>query len=121
MALKNILFVVNDIEQSVRFYKELFGLHVIRNFGNNVILSEGLVLQERKSWEELIGMESSKGGNDAVLYFVENDLESFAEKLKNYSLDIQYVHELKEYSWGQRAIRIYDPDMHMIEIGESMV
>lgn len=120
MALKNILFVVNDIEKSVRFYKELFGLQVIRDFGNNVILSEGLVLQERKSFEELIGKEISSGGNDAALYFVESDLEAFAEKLKNSFLDVQYVHELKEYDWGQRAIRIYDPDQHMIEIGEMM-
>ena len=120
MALKNILFVVNDIEKSVAFYKELFGLQVIRDFGNNVILSEGLVLQERKGFEELIGKDVSSGGNDAVLYFVENDLEAFAEKLKNGSFEIQYVHELKEYSWGQRAIRIYDPDLHMIEIGEMI-
>lgn len=118
MALKNILFVVNDIEKSVSFYKELFGLQVIRDFGNNVILSEGLVLQERKSWEELIEREISPGSNDAVLYFVENDLVAFAEKLEKSSFEIQYVHPLKEYAWGQRAIRIYDPDMHMIEIGE---
>lgn len=118
MALKNILFVVNDIEKSVGFYKELFGLQVIRDFGNNVILSEGLVLQERQSFEALIGRETSQGSNDAVLYFVESDLEAFAEKLKNSSYEIQYVHELKTYDWGQRAIRIYDPDQHMIEIGE---
>lgn len=118
MALKNILFVVNDIEKSVGFYKELFGLQVIRDFGNNVILSEGLVLQERRSFEELIGKKVSRGGNDAVLYFVESDLDAFAEKLKNSSFEIQYVHELTTYEWGQRAIRIYDPDQHVIEIGE---
>ena len=118
MALKNILFVVSDVEKSVAFYKEFFGLQVIRDFGSNVILSEGLVLQERKTFEELIGREVSQGGNDAVLYFVESDLDAFAEKLKNSSLPIQYVHELKEYAWGQRAIRIYDPDQHVIELGE---
>lgn len=25
-----------------------------------------------------------------------------------------------EHSWGQRVVRIYDPDGHMIEVGESM-
>ena len=53
-----------------------------------------------------------------MLYFVESDLEAFAEKLRKSSFEIQYVHELKTYAWGQRAIRIYDPDQHMIEIGE---
>lgn len=48
MKLKNILIVVNDIEVSKRFYKSLFGLDVVTDFGGNVILTEGLVLQERK-------------------------------------------------------------------------
>ena len=29
MKLKNVLIVVNDMERSIRFYKELFGLQVI--------------------------------------------------------------------------------------------
>lgn len=52
MKLKNILLIVNDIEKSKKFYRELFGLEVIRDFGENVILTEGLVLQERTVWEE---------------------------------------------------------------------
>ena len=55
MRLKNILIVVKDIEKSKAFYKDLFGLQVIADFGENVILSEGLVLQERKIWEKAIG------------------------------------------------------------------
>ena len=54
MKLKNILFVVNDIEKSKCFYKELFGLYVVADFGENVILSEGLVLQEKKLWQKFI-------------------------------------------------------------------
>ena len=27
---------------------------------------------------------------------------------------------MKEHHWGQRVVRIYDPDGHVIEIGESM-
>ena len=118
MVLKNILLVVEDIEKSVAFYKQLFGLQVIRDFGNNVILTEGLVLQEKKSWETLIGKEASFGGNAAELYFVEADLEGFQRKLDDSEIEINYVHRLKTYEWGQRAIRIYDPDGHMIEIGE---
>ena len=37
MKLKNILFVVNDIEKSKKFYQELFGLRVITDFGENVL------------------------------------------------------------------------------------
>ena len=119
MRLKNILLVVEDVERSIAFYKELFGLQVIRRFDGNVILTEGLVLQERKVWENLVGQQINYQGNATELYFIENNLEGFQEKLEECSFEIKYVHKLKEYSWGQKAIRIYDPDGHMIEIGET--
>ena len=33
---------------------------------------------------------------------------------------MDYVHPVKEHSWGQRVVRIYDPDKHIIEIGENI-
>ena len=33
---------------------------------------------------------------------------------------IEYVHPLMEHNWGQRAIRLFDPDHHIIEVGENM-
>ena len=119
MRLKNILLVVEDIEKSVAFYKELFGLNVVTDFDGNVILTEGLVLQDRKIWERLVEREVTYGGNASELYFIENDLEGFQEKLDHGSFEINYAHRLKTHDWGQRVIRIYDPDGHMIEIGES--
>lgn len=118
MRLKNILLVVNDMEKSIAFYKELFGLQVLKDFDGNVILTEGVVLQDRKIWESLIEKQTAYGGNASELYFIENDLEGFQEKLEQSSFEIRYVHKLKTHSWGQKAIRIYDPDGHMIEIGE---
>ena len=120
MRLKNILLVVEDIERSIAFYKELFGLRVVNDFDGNVILTEGLVLQDRKIWERLVEKEVTYYGNASELYFIENDLEGFQEKLDSSSFEIKYVHKLKTHDWGQRVIRIYDPDGHMIEIGESL-
>ena len=54
MKLKNILIVVNDIERSKKFYKDLFGLETILDNDGNVILTEGLVLQDRSIWENFI-------------------------------------------------------------------
>ena len=119
MRLKNILLVVDDLEKSIVFYREIFGLQVLKRFDGNVILTEGLVLQERKIWESLIGQKVSCGSNASELYFVENNLEEFQKKLEESSFEIEYVHKLKEYDWGQKAIRIYDLDGHMIEIGET--
>lgn len=118
MKLKNILLVVEDIELSKAFYHDLFGLDVITDYDGNVILTEGLVLQERKIWEEFTGKTVVKAGNDAELYFEEYDLDAFAKKLDNSDYDIHYVNRLMTHTWGQRVIRIYDPDQHIIEIGE---
>ncbi len=120
MRLKNILFVVENIENSKAFYKELFGLEVVTDFGENVILTEGLVLQERKLWETFLKKDVRPGGNDAELYFEENDIDAFLEKLEKSSFPIEYINKCIEHDWGQRVIRIYDPDRHIIEIGESM-
>lgn len=48
MKLKNILIVVKDIEKARRFYQNLFGLHLVLDNTGNIILTEGLVLQEEK-------------------------------------------------------------------------
>lgn len=120
MRLKNVLLVVKDIEVSKKFYHDLFGLQVVTDFGRNVILTEGLVLQERKLWEEFVDEKVVPGGNAMELYFEDNDLDAFAEKLEASPYEIQYVNRLMEHDWGQRVIRFYDPDMHLIEVGESL-
>jgi len=56
--------------------------------------------------------------NNFELYFEEEQFEEFVERLKSFK--INYVHDVIEYPWGQRIIRFYDPDMHIIEVGESM-
>ena len=33
---------------------------------------------------------------------------------------VEFVHPLREQPWGQRVVRIYDPDRHIIEVGEPM-
>ena len=118
MRLKNILLVVSDIEKSKAFYRELFGLEVITDFGGNVILTEGLVLQEKADWERLIGQEAVCGGHDAELFFEENRMDVFLEKLAQSSFPIRYLNEPAEQEGGRCVVRIYDPDGHVIEVGE---
>lgn len=120
MRLKNILIVVNDIELSKKFYQDIFGLQVMTDFGRNVILTEGLVLQEKALWEEFVQRKVTPGGNGMELYFEHNDLDAFAEKLEASAYEINYINRLMEHEWGQRVIRFYDPDMHVIEVGESL-
>lgn len=120
MKLKNILIVVEDINRSIAFYKELFGLQVILDNDGNVIMTEGLVLQEKEIWEKFIEREIVAENNACELYFEEENIEAFVEKLEKYHEPIQYVNRLMEHSWGQRVIRFYDPDGNLIEVGTPM-
>lgn len=117
MKLKNILIVVKDIEQSKKFYHDLFGLNVILDNDGNVILTEGLVLQEESIWKEFIGKEIIYKNNSCELYFEESDIEAFIEKLERLYPSIQYVNRLMAHSWGQKVSRFYDLDGNLIEVG----
>lgn len=118
MKLKNIVIVVKDIERSKQFYKELFGLDVILDQEGNAILTEGLVLQESKVWEETLGQKVVWKNHASELYFEETDLELFLEKLQQYEQKIQYVYLPEEGESKKRAVRLYDLDGNMIEVGE---
>ena len=119
MKFKNPLLVVADMEKSVEFYKKVLGLHVVMDFGANKTLTGGLCLQTLETWRELTGSgEISFGGRDTELYFEEDDFDKFSEKLEKF--DLGYVHPIKEHAWGQRVVRFYDPDRHIIEVGENM-
>lgn len=120
MKLKNVLIVVKDIERSKQFYRDLFGLEMILDNDGNMILTEGLVLQEEKHWKEFLGKDIISENNACELYFEEANIEGFIEKLEQYYPDVKYVNRLMTHSWGQKVIRFYDPDGHLIEVGTPM-
>ena len=122
MKFKNPLLVVSDMEKAKKFYKDVLNLRVIMDFGANVTLAGGLCLQTKETWMGFIDAKEEDiifGGNNAEIYFEEDDFDAFAEKLKGID-DIDYVHPVIEHRWGQRVVRFYDPDRHIIEVGENM-
>lgn len=120
MKLKNILIVVKDIEKSKQFYHDLFGLDMLLDNGGNMILTEGLVLQEEKIWRTFLKKDIIPKSNSCELYFEEQDIEAFVEKLEKMYPSIQYVNQLTTHSWGQKVIRFYDFDGNLIEVGTPM-
>ena len=117
MKLKSVLIVVKDIERSRQFYHDLFGLELLVDNDGNMIMSEGLVLQEEKYWKEFLGKEIVPENNSSELYFEEADIEGFVQKLEAYYPEVKYVNRLMTHSWGQKVIRFYDPDGNLIEMG----
>lgn len=119
MKYTSTLIAVKDMDISKQFYHNVLGLNVVANFGANVTLDGGIVLQTLDTWKSFIRMYNVTLPNNAgELYFEEDDMDAFCNHLK--SFDICYVHELYEHRWGQRVIRFYDPDKHVIEVGEKL-
>ena len=117
VKLKNILIVVKDINRSRQFYHDLFGLEMILDNDGNMILTEGLVLQDERIWRDFLGRDIIRENNSCELYFEEPDIEGFVKKLEQYYPEVRYVNRLMEHSWGQKVVRFYDPDGNLIEVG----
>ena len=117
MKLKNILIVVKDIEKSRKFYQDLFGIDLVLDNDGNMVLTEGLVLQDEKIWKSFLDRDIIPRSNSCELYFEEQDIESFVKKMERLYPSIEYVNRLMTHSWGQRVIRFYDLDGNLIEVG----
>ncbi len=117
MKLRNILIVVKDVEKSIQFYHDLFGLDVLLDNDGNVILTEGLVLQDEQIWKRFIERDITYKNNSCELYFEESNLEAFVEKLEQLYPSIEYVNKMMTHSWGQKVVRFYDLDGNLIEVG----
>lgn len=115
-----VVISVANINAARRFYQDLFGLEVYQDYGKNIAFTCGLALQQDFDWLVNLTKERIiKKSNNAEIVFEEQDFDGFLNKLKAYS-NIEYLGEVIEHSWGQRVIRFYDPDGHVIEVGEDM-
>jgi hypothetical protein len=52
------------------------------------------------------------------LYFETDDIEDLHQRLS--AASVAFIHGIREHPWRQRAMRLYDPDHHIIEVGEPM-
>lgn len=120
MKYGGCLFAVKDIAAARKFYEELFHLKVIVDYGKNIVFEGGLSLQQDFDWLTGIAKEEIRQKeNNCEIFFEEENFDAFIlclQKRKN----IVLLHEISEAPWGQRIIRFYDPDYHLIEVGESL-
>lgn len=119
MKYQGCLLAVQDISASKHFYENVLHQITVMDIGVHVTF-DGFSLQQ--GYAELVGISvdsvKEKSHNFQV-YFEVEDLDKVYAELKSIS-GLQWVHEIKEYPWGQRDIRVYDPDKHIVEIAEDM-
>lgn len=93
---------------------------MFQDYGKNIAFTCGLALQQDFDW--LVGVSKDSvlnQPNNMEICFEEQDFDGFLDKLKKYP-HIEYLGDMIEHSWGQRVIRFYDLDGHIIEVGEDM-
>lgn len=119
MKYQGCLLAVRDISASKHFYENVLHQSAIMDIGVHVTF-EGFSLQQ--GYAELIGIDADSvkdQSHNFQVYFEVEDLDKVYAELKSIP-NLQWLHEIKEYPWGQRDIRIYDPDKHIVEIAEDM-
>lgn len=119
MKYQGCLLAVKDISASKHFYENVLHQNAVMDIGVHVTF-EGFSLQQ--GYAELVGIavDSVKDqSHNFQVYFEVEDLDKVYAQMKSIP-SLQWVHEIKEYPWGQRDIRVYDPDKHIVEIAEDM-
>jgi catechol 2,3-dioxygenase-like lactoylglutathione lyase family enzyme len=125
MDLKNCstaLFVEN-INRSKKFYTEILGLEINLDFGKNLIYKSGFAIWEIQHDHIIpakLGADNlkNKSAHRFELYFETENITEVFNTLKNNN--VRFLHGIHEEQWGQQTIRFFDPDKHLIEVGESM-
>jgi len=115
-------FVV-DIDRAKRFYVEILGQEIDLDFGKNVTLKCGITLWEIDPLHIIprtAGMEAvhNKAINRFEFYFETEDIEAAYEKME--AAGVVFLHPVHEEPWGQKTVRFFDPDRHLIEMGETL-
>jgi catechol 2,3-dioxygenase-like lactoylglutathione lyase family enzyme len=121
MKLTAFLIVVEDIAVSRRFYEEVFCEKVLYDFGENIQFESNLSIHQKAHFARVTGISANDIANkthNAEIYFEEDDLEDFFARIQ--ALRIPMLHGPSEQPWGQRVLRLFDPDGHLIEVGETL-
>jgi catechol 2,3-dioxygenase-like lactoylglutathione lyase family enzyme len=127
MSLKNctsVLFV-NNAAKSRDFYVNVLGMNVVMSNGDlNFFFKEGFAIWQVSEDNEIpkrLGYDvitDINAANRFEMCFETENIDEVFQHLKNNN--VSFLHEINTEMWGQRTIRFYDPDNHLIEVGESM-
>lgn len=123
MEFKLAILAVKSAEVSKKFYHDLFNQEVVLDLGWNLTFSGGFAIQENFHTIASLEIDSIvKKSNNMELYFEVENFDEFLEKIDKCKTEwnIEFVNPPMKHDWQQRVVRIYDPDYHIIEIGESM-
>jgi catechol 2,3-dioxygenase-like lactoylglutathione lyase family enzyme len=122
MRYEGSMLIVRDVQRSKEFYRDVLQAAVELDLPGHVVFEGGFFLLQENDWLSFSGLDRDSvryGPLSHELVFETDDIVAFAKRLES-KQGILWIHGIKEHPWGRRAIRFFDPDRHVIEVGESM-
>ena len=123
IAYQSAVIFVRDLPASRRFYEELLRQTVIMDHGPNIAFEGGFALWQVDHASQIIygrapGDAGPLGRENFEFYFESTDLDAVWGRLQ--AAGVSPVHPIRTQPWGQRVLRVHDPDGHVVELGEPM-
>jgi len=114
---------VKDIAASRQFYEGLLGQKVAMDMGINLSFAGGFALwQVDHAHQMIFGTPVDDAGplghKNFEFCFETDDLDAAFARVT--AANSPYIQPPHEQPWGQRVFHVYDPDGHIVEVGELM-
>lgn len=121
IRFRNVIALVSDIKESKHFYEDIIGLKINQEFDTFILFEDDFAIHKADLFYEYInkpyhGEKMGRGNVD--FYFTTSDLESYRDKLRE--AGVIFIHDIRRHDWGESVIRVYDPDGHILEIGDAV-
>lgn len=118
----NTIVFVKDINKSKKFYTEVIGLKILDDFQTIVFFEDHFVIHNGNNLLKTIFKRSpllnfNKGKKNIEIYFETDNIEESYKKIID--SNVKVIHAIEKQAWGQKVFRFYDPDNHLVEIGEA--
>lgn len=119
----NTIVFVKDITISKTFYESVVGLTVEKEYETVVFFENHFVIHDFTSILQSVYGKGSferveQGRNNLLIYFETDNIELSYQHVLAFKAEI--IHPIMKQEWGQHVFRFYDPDRHIIEIGEAI-
>lgn len=121
IKFRNPIALVKDTQISKAFYRDVIGLNIAQDFGSFVLFEGNFSIHDAAIFYGYIGKSyegETLGRDNLNFYFTTDDLNAMQDKLEQ--AGVKFIHKIQHCEWGENVLRIFDPDGHIIEIGDAM-
>jgi catechol 2,3-dioxygenase-like lactoylglutathione lyase family enzyme len=117
-GLLEVAVYVDDVDRSVRFYRELFDFEIIASDERLCALGVAgrhvfLICRRGASANRLVGSHDAQGQQHVAFAVPATDLQDWEARLASQGVTIE---ETRQWQRGGHSVYFRDPDGHLIEL-----